>query len=55
MIQKSDRVRDIHSDICGLLCQETLRMQAAGTPVLKLTTGYPANLAIPCQTVSAVR
>jgi alanine-synthesizing transaminase len=43
MIQKSDRVRDIHSDIRGPLYQEALRMQAAGTPVLKLNTGNPAN------------
>ena len=43
MIQKSDRVRDIHSDIRGPLYVEALRMQAEGTPVLKLNTGNPAN------------
>ena len=43
MIQKSDRVRDIHSDIRGPLYQEALRMQAQGIPVLKLNTGNPAN------------
>lgn len=43
MIQKSDRVRDIHSDIRGPLYQEALRMQAQGIPVLKLNTGNPAS------------
>ncbi|MCD7858697.1 MAG: aminotransferase class I/II-fold pyridoxal phosphate-dependent enzyme [Firmicutes bacterium] len=39
MIQKSDRLRNVHSDIRGPLYEEALRMQAAGTPVLKLNTG----------------
>ena len=43
MIQKSDRVRLIHSDIRGPLYEEALRMQAQGIPVLKLNTGNPAN------------
>lgn len=43
MIQKSDRVRYIHSDIRGPLYEEALRMQAQGIPVLKLNTGNPAN------------
>ena len=43
MIQKSDRVRNIHSDIRGPLYVEALRMQAEGTPVLKLNTGNPAS------------
>lgn len=43
MIQKSDRVRYIHSDIRGPLYEEALRMQAQGIPVLKLNTGNPAS------------
>ena len=43
MIQKSDRVRKIHSDIRGPLYEEALRMQANGIPVLKLNTGNPAS------------
>lgn len=43
MIQKSDRVRYIHSDIRGPLYEEALRMQAEGIPVLKLNTGNPAS------------
>ena len=43
MIRKSERVRKIHSDIRGPLYEEALRMQAAGTKVLKLNTGNPAS------------
>lgn len=43
MIAKSNRISQIHSDIRGPLYVEALRMQAAGTPILKLNTGNPAN------------
>ncbi len=43
MIKKSDRVQKVHSDIRGPLYVEALRMQAEGTPVLKLNTGNPAS------------
>lgn len=43
VIQKSDRVRKIHSDIRGPLYEEALRMQAQGIKVLKLNTGNPAS------------
>ena len=43
MIELSDRLTHVHSDIRGPLYVEALRMQAAGTPVLKLNTGNPGN------------
>ncbi len=43
MILKSDRLTHVHSDIRGPLYVEALRMQAAGTPVLRLNTGNPGN------------
>lgn len=43
MIPCSDRIANVHSDIRGPLYVEALRMQAAGTPVLKLNTGNPAS------------
>ncbi len=43
MIPCSDRIVNVHSDIRGPLYVEALRMQAAGTPVLKLNTGNPAS------------
>ena len=43
MIAQSDRLAHVHSDIRGPLYVEALRMQAAGTPVLKLNTGNPGN------------
>ena len=43
MIERSDRLTHVHSDIRGPLYVEALRMQAAGTPVLKLNTGNPGN------------
>ena len=43
MIAKSDRLAQVHSDIRGPLYVEALRMQAEGTPVLKLNTGNPGS------------
>jgi len=43
MIHSSDRLTHVHSDIRGPLYEEALRMQAAGTEVLKLNTGNPAR------------
>ena len=43
MIAKSERLAHVHSDIRGPLYTEALRMQAEGTPVLKLNTGNPGN------------
>lgn len=43
MIARSDRLTHVHSDIRGPLYVEALRMQAAGTSVLKLNTGNPGN------------
>lgn len=43
MITQSDRIAKVHSDIRGPLYLEALRMQAAGTEVLKLNTGNPGN------------
>ena len=43
MIKQSDRIANVHSDIRGPLYVEALRMQAAGTDVLKLNTGNPGN------------
>lgn len=43
MIERSDRLSHVHSDIRGPLYVEALRMQAAGTQVLKLNTGNPGN------------
>ncbi len=43
MFSQSTRMIHVHSDIRGPLFVEALRMQAAGTPVLKLNTGNPAS------------
>ena len=43
MIACSERLSLVHSDIRGPLYQEALRMEAAGTAVLKLNTGNPAR------------
>ena len=43
MIEKSDRLAHVHSDIRGPLYVEALRMQAQGIPVLKLNTGNPGK------------
>lgn len=43
MIPASPRLRLVHSDIRGPLYQEALRMEAEGTPVLKLNTGNPGK------------
>ena len=43
MIVRSNRLEHVHSDIRGPLYQEALRMEANGTPVLKLNTGNPGR------------
>ncbi len=43
MIQCSDRLQYVHSDIRGPLYLEALRMEAEGTSVLKLNTGNPGR------------
>ena len=43
MVLCSDRLEHVHSDIRGPLYQEALRMEAAGTSVLKLNTGNPGR------------
>ena len=47
MIQLSDRMEYVHSDIRGELYHEALRMQQQGIDVLKLNTGNPAAFGIP--------
>ena len=43
MIERSNRLAHVHSDIRGPLYQEALRMESQGIPVLKLNTGNPAR------------
>lgn len=43
MIQPSDRLEHVHSDIRGPLYVEALRMQSEGVDVLKLNTGNPGR------------
>lgn len=43
MIPVANRLDLVHSDIRGPLYQEALRMEAAGTQVLKLNTGNPGR------------
>ncbi len=43
MIPAANRLDLVHSDIRGPLYQEALRMEAEGTPVLKLNTGNPGK------------
>lgn len=43
MVLQSQYMEHVHSDIRGPLYEEALRMQAAGTPVLKLNTGNPGS------------
>ena len=43
MIQRSDRMELIHSDIRGELFRRSLKMQQEGINVLKLNTGNPAT------------
>ena len=43
MIQVSDRLENVHSDIRGPLYQEALRMEGEGINVLKLNTGNPGR------------
>ena len=47
MIQLSDRMEHVHSDIRGELYHEAMRMQARGIEVLKLNTGNPAAFGMP--------
>lgn len=42
-ITKSDKMRNVHSDIRGPLYIESLKMQKQGIDVLKLNTGSPAT------------
>ena len=42
-ITKSDKMRNVHSDIRGPLYIESLKMQKQGIDVLKLNTGNPAT------------
>lgn len=43
MIQCSDRLEHVHSDIRGPLYEEALRMESEGINVLKLNTGNPGR------------
>ena len=43
MIQRSDRMEQVHSDIRGELFRRSLKMQQEGINVLKLNTGNPAT------------
>lgn len=43
MINSSDRLQHVHSDIRGPLYQEALRMESEGISVLKLNTGNPGR------------
>lgn len=43
MIQVSDRLNKVHSDIRGPLYREALRMEARGEKILKLNTGNPGR------------
>ena len=43
MIQRSDRMEHVHSDIRGELFRRSLKMQQEGINVLKLNTGNPAT------------
>ena len=43
MIQKADRMAQVHSDIRGELFRRSLKMQQEGINVLKLNTGNPAT------------
>ena len=43
MIQRSDRMEHVHSDIRGELFRRSLKMQQNGINVLKLNTGNPAT------------
>lgn len=46
-INIAERMKSVRSDIRGPLFVEANRMEAAGTPVLKLNTGNPANFGFP--------
>lgn len=43
MVQASDRLQHVHSDIRVPLYLEALRMESEGTNVLKLNTGNPGR------------
>ena len=43
IIESSDKLKLIHSDIRGPIYQKALEMERQGTEVLKLNTGNPAN------------
>ncbi|MCQ2770473.1 MAG: aminotransferase class I/II-fold pyridoxal phosphate-dependent enzyme [Clostridia bacterium] len=43
MIERSNRLDHVHSDIRGPLYQEALKMEASGVNVLKLNTGNPGR------------
>lgn len=43
MIQRADRMEEVHSDIRGPLFVEAMEMQAKGIDVMKLNTGNPAT------------
>ncbi len=47
MISSSSRIAKVHSAIRGPLYMEALRMQAEGTPVLKLNTGNMGSFGFP--------
>ena len=47
LIQLSDRMEHVHSDIRGELYHQAMRMQAQGIEVLKLNTGNPAAFGFP--------
>ena len=47
MIQRSDRMAEVHSDIRGELFHRSMRMQKEGINVLKLNTGNPAAFGMP--------
>ena len=47
LIQLSDRMEHVHSDIRGELFHLANKMQREGTPVLKLNTGNPAAFGFP--------
>ncbi len=43
IIQRSDKMRPVHSDIRGAIFQEALKMEKEGEKVLKLNTGNPGK------------
>ena len=43
IIERAERMKDIHSDIRGPLFMEAMKMQEQGIDILKLNTGNPAT------------